>query len=64
MKSTTPASFYSLLETKFPHTPTTTQSVALQKLAEFTLSSIKDEVFLLKGYAGTGKTTLIGTLVI
>ena len=63
MKSITPTSFYSLLETKFPHTPTTTQSVALQKLAEFTLSSIKDEVFLLKGYAGTGKTTLIGTLV-
>ena len=63
MKSTTPASFYSLLETKFPHTPTTTQSVALQKLAEFILSSVKDEVFLLKGYAGTGKTTLIGTLV-
>jgi len=63
MKPTTPASFYSLLETKFPHTPTAIQSVALQKLAEFTLSNIKDEVFLLKGYAGTGKTTLIGTLV-
>lgn len=63
MKSTTPASFYSLLETKFPHTPTATQSVALQKLAAFTLSTDKDEVFLLKGYAGTGKTTLVGTLV-
>lgn len=63
MKLTTLASFYSLLETKFPHTPTATQSVALQKLAEFTLSTEKDEVFLLKGYAGTGKTTLIGTLV-
>ncbi|SIR00675.1 ATP-dependent DNA helicase [Maribacter ulvicola] len=63
MKATTPASFYSILETKFPHTPTVTQSVALQKLAEFTLSAVKDEVFLLKGYAGTGKTTLIGTLV-
>ncbi|MDF4204624.1 AAA family ATPase [Maribacter sp. SA7] len=63
MKPTTPASFYSILETKFPHSPTATQSVALQKLAEFTLSTVKDEVFLLKGYAGTGKTTLIGTLV-
>lgn len=63
MKSSTPASFYKLLESKFPHTPTATQSVALQKLAEFTLSNIKEEVFLLKGYAGTGKTTLIGTLV-
>ncbi|WP_405383155.1 ATP-dependent RecD-like DNA helicase [Maribacter sp. LLG6340-A2] len=63
MKPITPASFYSILESKFPHTPTATQSVALQKLAAFTLSNEKNEVFLLKGYAGTGKTTLIGTLV-
>ncbi|WP_286827781.1 ATP-dependent DNA helicase, partial [Maribacter sp. UBA4516] len=63
MKPITPASFYTILENKFPHSPTATQSVALQKLAEFTLSTVKDEVFLLKGYAGTGKTTLIGTLV-
>ncbi|PHN93197.1 ATP-dependent endonuclease [Maribacter sp. 6B07] len=63
MKPITPASFYTILENKFPHSPTATQSVALQKLAEFTLSKVKDEVFLLKGYAGTGKTTLIGTLV-
>jgi len=63
MKPTTPASFYTILESKFPYTPTATQSVALHKLAEFTLSAVKDEVFLLKGYAGTGKTTLIGTLV-
>ncbi|MFV1450972.1 AAA family ATPase [Maribacter sp. HS] len=63
MKPITPASFYTILENKFPHSPTATQSVALQKLAEFALSTVKDEVFLLKGYAGTGKTTLIGTLV-
>ncbi len=63
MKAITPSSFYSILENKFPHVPTATQSVALQKLAAFTLSEEKEEVFLLKGYAGTGKTTLIGTLV-
>ncbi|MGB3145730.1 MAG: AAA family ATPase [Maribacter sp.] len=63
MKAITPSSFYSILENKFPHVPTATQSVALQKLAAFTLSEQKEEVFLLKGYAGTGKTTLIGTLV-
>jgi exodeoxyribonuclease-5 len=63
MKVITPSSFYSILENKFPHVPTATQSVALQKLAAFTLSEEKEEVFLLKGYAGTGKTTLIGTLV-
>jgi len=35
----------------------------LQKLASFIFSKTKEEVFLLKGFAGTGKTTLIGTLV-
>lgn len=63
MKAITPSSFYKILENKFPHVPTATQSVALQKLASFTLSDKKEEVFLLKGYAGTGKTTLVGTLV-
>lgn len=63
MKPLTTATFYTELESKFPHVPTLKQEVALQKLAEFILSSVKEEVFLLKGFAGTGKTTLIGTLV-
>ncbi len=32
-------------------------------MAAFVLSKKKDELFLLKGFAGTGKTTLIGSLV-
>tara|TARA_R110002124_G_scaffold254044_2_gene419494 strand:- start:37802 stop:39226 length:1425 start_codon:yes stop_codon:yes gene_type:complete len=55
--------FYSLLKTDFPHKTTTKQDIALQLLAKFVLSSEKNEVFLLKGYAGTGKTTTVGTLV-
>lgn len=35
----------------------------MQKLAEFVLDGSADGIFLLKGFAGTGKTTLIGTLV-
>jgi exodeoxyribonuclease-5 len=55
--------FYSLLKTDFPHNTTAKQDIALQLLAQFVLSDVKNEVFLLKGYAGTGKTTTISTLV-
>ncbi len=63
MKELTPAAFYKELLAKFPHDPTLKQQIALEKLANFVLSKEKDEVFLLKGFAGTGKTTLIGTVV-
>ncbi|MAY22239.1 MAG: ATP-dependent endonuclease [Flavobacteriaceae bacterium] len=55
--------FYSLLKSDFPHNLTVKQDISLQLLSKFVLSDEKEEVFLLKGYAGTGKTTLIGTLV-
>ncbi len=55
--------FYSLLKSDFPHTTTPKQDIVLQLLANFALSGNNKEVFLLKGYAGTGKTTIIGTLV-
>ncbi|WP_027075424.1 ATP-dependent DNA helicase [Maribacter antarcticus] len=63
MKALTPSTYYKELITKFPHEPTLKQQIALEKLAFFVLSKEKDEVFLLKGFAGTGKTTLIGTVV-
>ena len=59
----TEASFYSILKEKFPHVPTLKQDIALQQLATYVLSIKKDTIFLLKGFAGTGKTTLVGTLV-
>ncbi len=55
--------FYNVLKDKFPHEPTLKQSVALQKLSSYLLSNKKNAIFLLKGFAGTGKTTLVGTLV-
>ena len=61
--STDPSSFYKLMCTDFPYTPTIKQDILLQKLSNFLLDSNYDTVFLLKGYAGTGKTTIIGTLV-
>ncbi|RFN58260.1 ATP-dependent DNA helicase [Marixanthomonas ophiurae] len=55
--------FYSLLKHDFPHKTTTNQDIALQLLAKFSVETNENEVFLLKGYAGTGKTTIVGTLV-
>ncbi len=55
--------FLTDLKKDFAHVPTTKQDKALQLLSEFVLSKENNLVFLLKGYAGTGKTTIIGTLV-
>ena len=43
--------------------PTIQQENAAGGLAEFILDEAPDKIYLLKGYAGTGKTTLIGALV-
>jgi len=63
MTTLTAPSFYKILKEKFPHVPTAKQNVALNKLADFVLSSSRDEIFLLKGFAGTGKTTIVGDIV-
>ncbi len=55
--------FYTTLKNEFPHNPTPTQDIALHLLAKFVLAEDQKEIFLLKGYAGTGKTTLVGLLV-
>lgn len=58
-----PQELYRLLKTDFGHETTTKQDLALQKLSEFILESTAEELFLLKGYAGTGKTTITSTIV-
>ena len=55
--------FYSLLKSDFPHNVTSKQDITLQLISQFVLSEATDETFLLKGYAGTGKTTIVGTIV-
>lgn len=54
--------FYSLLIKTFPFSPTLKQDMFFQMMAEFVMSG-HDEIFVLKGYAGTGKTTLVSALV-
>ena len=58
-----PADFYKELQKKFPYNATQKQNKLLQLLSDFTFNEDKDELFLLKGYAGTGKTTTISTFV-
>jgi len=59
----TTALFYKMLHDNFPFEPTLKQDIFFQKIADFVLNNNKQEIFILKGYAGTGKTTIISTLV-
>ncbi|MGB5357009.1 MAG: AAA family ATPase, partial [Eudoraea sp.] len=63
MKLPTTSAFYKILRTSFAHIPTEKQDTTLLRIAEFVLSKNTDTIFLLKGFAGTGKTTIIGTIV-
>ena len=55
--------FYKELLNKFSYQPTSKQSQLFLMLADFVLSTEKNSLFLIKGYAGTGKTTTLSTLV-
>nr|WP_294776005.1 AAA family ATPase [uncultured Flavobacterium sp.] len=59
----TSSQFYSLLRQQFPFQPTVKQDVFFQQIAHFVTNSNKNELFVLKGYAGTGKTTVISAIV-
>ncbi|MFV0390484.1 MAG: ATP-dependent RecD-like DNA helicase [Paludibacteraceae bacterium] len=48
---------------EFSFKPTDEQSVLIELLGEFIISSERGKCFLLKGYAGTGKTTIVSALV-
>lgn len=47
----------------FGFEPTDEQSEALHALSEFVFSGVADSAFMLRGYAGTGKTSIVGALV-
>jgi len=59
----TSSQFYNVLKNKFPFAPTVKQDIFFQQIAVFLTNTNSDELFLLKGYAGTGKTTVISDLV-
>ena len=51
------------IRANFPHTPTPDQDLAMSRLAAFLTSPRAEGAFILRGYAGTGKTSLVGALV-
>ncbi|MBF0695755.1 MAG: AAA family ATPase [Flavobacterium sp.] len=59
----TPSLFYNLLNKQFPFNPTYKQDLFFKMIAEFLTDKDQNSIFVLKGYAGTGKTTVISTIV-
>ena len=55
--------FYRLIKSKFPFQPTEKQDIVLLQLSDFIFNVKPNVLYLLKGYAGTGKTSIIGTIV-
>ena len=55
--------FHTHLQNVFPHTPTVLQEELLFQFSDFLFQNDVHSLFLLKGYAGTGKTTSISTIV-
>ena len=47
----------------FPYDPTNGQRDVIRSVSAFITDQEQDQLFLLKGYAGTGKTSLISSLV-
>ena len=47
----------------FPFQPTSKQNQIINDISEFVTTIGNRSIFILKGYAGTGKTTLVSTLV-
>ncbi len=59
----TAKAFYSHLKKVFPHTPTVLQEELLKRFSIFIFEEKPNSLFLLKGYAGTGKTMSISSIV-
>lgn len=55
--------FFQLLKKHFPFEPTSSQEDWFKAISDFLYSDPAQKAFVLKGYAGTGKSTLIGFFV-
>lgn len=52
-----------MIRENFAHTPTKEQDCVIERWCDFLLTRSDERIFLLRGYAGTGKTSLTGALV-
>lgn len=57
-----PPGYISQLYDRFPYEMSSSQSEAVQNLDHYFASAPEGSLFLLKGYAGTGKSSLVGAL--
>ncbi len=55
--------FKEKIKENFPFEPTSEQELALDSIVGFLFLQKEESVFLLKGFAGTGKSSLLGALV-
>ena len=53
----------SQITAQLPFEPTEQQTQLIEELGVFLMSTNKEKVFLLKGYAGTGKTSVVSAMV-
>lgn len=60
---TKPTDFYTELKKSFPFQPTLKQDKVLSSFSAFIFEKNNNTIFLLKGFAGTGKTSIIATVV-
>ena len=60
---TTPNDYYLELKKTFPFETTGKQDKALLMFSNFIFNKTNEKILLLKGYAGTGKTSIIATFV-
>ena len=63
METITEDKFYKLLIKELGFQAKIKQDIALQQLASYVVNPKPNSLFLLKGFAGTGKTTIISSLV-
>ena len=55
--------FYKLIINDFPFEPTLKQNIVLQQLADYIIDTSPNTLYVLKGFAGTGKTRIISKIV-
>ncbi len=53
----------SRIHAQLPFEPTEQQTLLIEELGVFLMSTDKEKIFLLRGYAGTGKTSVVSALV-
>ncbi|MEY4602789.1 MAG: hypothetical protein RIT43_81 [Bacteroidota bacterium] len=63
MSSPVPGKLYDFIHEEMEHVPTIVQSELIRSLVNFTYREEHYPLYVLKGYAGTGKTTVLGAYV-